>query len=176
MFHRDGRQYIHRKLTAAEDPRKNFINPPAASHRTTAIKPISQGLRETAVMNGFSQGRLAQANSYKLDTDTLFAKLNTVKHEQDIQESQDNLFRQVHDKLEKSKEQRVFPAMEEDDGQSILDQHVSRVFSPNQNNSPGTISPKHLSRLQHRNNEMTTSMPEFGKFQNFFSFSCLKTF
>lgn len=75
---------------------------------------------------------------------------------------QERFSRSLTDKLS-SAQPRVFPAVEDDD-QSILDQHVSRVFSPYL--SPGTISPKHLHRFHHRSNEMSTSMPDFGKRTN----------
>lgn len=55
---------------------------------------------------------------------------------------------------------RGLPSVE-DENQSILDQHVSRVFSPQF--SPGTTSPKYLHRFRHHPNEMSTSMPDFSK-------------
>lgn len=47
------------------------------------------------------------------------------------------------------------------DVQSILDHHVSSVFSPR--HTPGSTSPKNLQRSHHRSNEMSSSVPDFGK-------------
>lgn len=169
MLYRDGRPLIHRKQTAAEDPRRSFMNPPAASQRTL-VKPTSQGLRELIGFNGPPQAKLDQAKNFVgINPKDLTEKLNKLKREREIQGNPDMLVHHAHERLGSR-----FPAMEEDDGQSILDQHVSRVFSPGNNNSPGTISPKHLNKLHHRSNEMTTSMPEFGKVHNSKLFSCFK--
>lgn len=129
------------------------MNPPIASHKTP-IRPLAQGLREAVEPNGPSQARLEQAK-HQLDPNVLFAKLDKLKREEEKKEMVNLKFnRHLTEKLGE---------LEEDDGQAILDEHVSRVFSPNNNLSPGTISPRHLNRHQHRSNQMTTSMPEFGK-------------
>lgn len=160
-LNRDGRPYMHRKPTAAEDYRKTHMNPPVASHKTP-IRPLSQGLRETIELNGTSQKRLEEAR-YKLDANVLFEKLNEVKRKIERDEMDNNKSNMDKNKFSRCLVEKLQREVEEDDGQSILDEHVSRVFSPNNANSPGTISPRHLNRLQHRSNQMTASMPEFGK-------------
>lgn len=146
---RDGKAFFPRKPTAAEDYRRTYLNPTVLS-QNTLLKPIAQGLKDSTQPD-VSQG---ENKSKPLDAGLLCRKLSALKQEQDKQE---RFNRHLADKLT-SAQPRVFPAVEEDD-QSILDQHVSRVFSPYL--SPGTISPKHLQRY-HRSHEMSTSMPEFG--------------
>lgn len=131
------------------------MNPPVASHRT-AVRPLAQGLKES--IGPISKSKLEIA-SQPLDTVVLCQKLNELKQKQEEEEKQDRFTRSLSDKLS-SAQPRAFPT-EDDDDQSILDQHMARVFSPYL--SPGTISPKHLHRYQHRSNEMSTSMPDFGK-------------
>lgn len=153
--HRDGKPYFHRKPTAAENYRKSFVNPPITSQKT-ALKPFSQGLKASIQPAMKSH---ADKTSYKLDAEILFQKLDALKSEMENVEKQERFSQSLSAKLN-SAQPRVFPAVEDDD-QSILDQHVSRVFSPFL--SPGTISPNHLHRYHHRPNEMSTSMPDFGK-------------
>lgn len=98
-------------------------------------------------------------------------RLNEIARERENEERQEQFNRALKDRLTSPQfktQPKMFPetllktSIIEDDDQSILDQHVSRVFSPHL--SPGTASPRQLQRhQQHRNNEMSTSMPDFGK-------------
>lgn len=170
FFIRDGKPYFPRRPTAAENYRKCYINPSVQSQRT-ALKPFAQGLREAVQppARPLAQGLreavppparpLANRPAFELNPDVLTVKLNALKQEMENVVKQERFSQSLSDKLS-SAQPRVFPAVEDDD-QSILDQHVSRVFSPYL--SPGTISPKILQRYHHRANEMSTSMPDFGK-------------
>lgn len=154
---------MYRKMTSAENYRKCHVNPPVLSQKTL-IKPLSQGSKEMSDTMHSTQKSHADKSKCQLanylDPQVLCEKLDALKKEMETLEVQDLRFsRSLSDKLSLA-QPRVFPAVEDDD-QSILDQHVSRVFSPYL--SPGTISPKHLHRFHHRTNEMSTSMPEFGK-------------
>lgn len=98
----------------------------------------------------------------------LCAKLMEYKQQLDKHSSQhervvthhraEQFSRSLNERIEKRL--RGLPSVE-DENQSILDQHVSRVFSPQF--SPGTTSPKYLHRFRHHPNEMSTSMPDFSK-------------
>lgn len=137
------------------------MNPPVSQPTIAAFKPGSAFVPKEPV-GKVSNARLSSANNSAINASELFQKLNALKREQEDQEKQERFSRSLADKLT-SAQPRVFAAMEDqlDDDQSILDQHVSRVFSPYL--SPGTISPKHLHKYHHRHNEMSTSMPDFGK-------------
>lgn len=152
MKHRDGKPFMHRRLTAAEDYRSCHINP--ATKTENVVRPLAQGPR--AQVEPISKIRLETALK-SLDAKLLCEKLIRLKKEMDKPEKADKFSRSLSDKLSLA-QPRPLPV--EDDDQSILDKHVSRVFSPII--SPGTVSPKHLQRNHHRSNEMSTSMPDFG--------------
>lgn len=140
------------------------MNPPTTSQRTV-VKPrtdllSSQSSSLKEAIEPLSKSR-AGKSTYTLDFKLLYDKLCALKRHQDESERSDSQFTQcLNDKLSSAQAQaRVLPI--EDDDQAILDQHVSRVFSPYL--SPGNASPKHLHRYQQRANEMSTSMPNFGK-------------
>ncbi|XP_031626193.1 axin-like isoform X2 [Contarinia nasturtii] len=131
----DGKPYIHRKPMQHEDFRK-YVNPQS---QKVALKPLSHGMKET--VGPPSKSRLEQA-AHKLDTSLLCEKLNKLKRDQERECQQ--LTQHVNKKL--TAQPRLFSAVEEDD-QSILDHHVSMVFSPIM--SPGTSSPGNLHRSMH---------------------------
>lgn len=161
---RDGKPYFHRKPTDY-----SYVNPNVASQRTI-VKPLSQGLKES--IEPLPKSRMEKA-SFALDSnkDYLLMRLNDLKREQENAEKQEQFNRVLKDRLSAPQfktHPKMFPetllktSIVEDDDQSILDQHVSRVFSPLI--SPGTASPRQLQRhQQHRNSEMSSSMPDFGK-------------
>lgn len=141
--YRDGKPYLHRKPTHAEDFRRSYLNPPSQQLAIKATNEIA--MKEPGML---PNERLANAKNFAVDPNELFKRLNTLKRNRDLDQEKFN--RSLTDKLTSL-----------DDDQTILDQHVSRVFSPYL--SPGTISPGHLQKYQNRHNEMSSSMPDFGK-------------
>lgn len=159
MLNRDGKSHLHRRLTSAEDYAACFNG--LVKSQMTPIKSLAQGLKGP-VIQPIPKSKIEQA-SRSLNTVLLCEKLIALKEAQDKSEQVEKFNRSLNDKLN-SAQPREFPPVEDSmyvDDQSILDQHVSRVFSPQF--SPGTMSPRHLQRYQHRPNEMSTSMPDFGK-------------
>lgn len=168
---------MHRRPTAAEDYRKAHVNPQTALQKTI-IKPLNQGLKES--VEPISQARMENAR-YQLDAKVLYKKLEKVKHEQEKELEQKELNRAVNARLNSAAAQpRAVTAQDtvhmlrsisnllsseaprdDVDCQSILDMHVSSVFSPR--HTPGTTSPKNMQRSHHRSNVMSTSVPDFGK-------------
>lgn len=144
---------MHRKPTPAEDYRKAHLNPQVSSQKT-AIKPLSQGLKKS--VQPILASKATDGTSYSLNYNELLEKLNVLKKEQDDQQEKQNFIHILSTKLNSAE-----PRVDDVDDQSILDQHVSSVFSPR--HTPGTTSPKHLQRQTYRTNEMSTSMPDFGK-------------
>lgn len=162
-----------RRPTPAEDYRKAHINPPALSQKTL-IKPLNQGLKES--VEPISKSRME--SSYPIDSKALFQKLEKVKRKQDNME---HFIRSLSTKLRSAAEPRAAAAPHQPvhdqenlqhkiknmltntdvDEQSILDHHVSNVFSPR--HTPGSTSPKNLQQSHHRSNEMSSSVPDFGK-------------
>lgn len=157
-WNRDGKPFIHRRLTPAEDYRSCHVNPAIKTHNSL-VKPLAQGPK--AQVEPISKSRLETA-SQSLDARLLCERLIKLKKEMDKPEKLDKFSRSLSDKLSLA-QPRPLPV--DDDDQSILDKHVSRVFSPII--SPGTVSPKHLQRYHHRSNEMSTSMPDFGMHTKF---------
>lgn len=167
--HRDGKPYFHRKPSAAEDYQRCYVNPPIASQRTFLVKSLSQGLKES--VEPLPKSRIEKASiTLEENKNYLLMRLNHLKREQEDKERQEQFNLVLKDKLSSpnlKSHPKMFPdtllktSIVEDETQSILDDHVSRVFSPQF--SPGTASPRHLQRHhQHRSNEMSTSMPDFG--------------
>ncbi|XP_055311072.1 axin [Sitodiplosis mosellana] len=151
---KDGKPYFHRRPMPIEDMRK-CMNGPIASHKT-AVYPLAQGSKErTKTPPPISKSKMEQA-SHPLDAAELCKKLTALKEELD--KKGERLHRILSDKLQ-SAQPREFPLVEEDD-QSILDHHVSRVFSPG-DSTPGNESPRHLQKNHHRSNEMSSSTPDF---------------
>lgn len=154
-MNRDGRPYMHRRPVTSEMMHA-CMNPPLASHKT-AVRPLAQASKERSrTPDPVSNSKLKQAST-PLNAEELFLRLTALKNNQDEGE---RLHRQLSDKLS-SAQPRVFPPIDDDD-QSILDHHVSRVFSPGES-TPGNESPRHLHKNHHRSNEMSTSMPDFGE-------------
>lgn len=158
------------------------MNPTIASQKTV-VKPLSHTMKETndlpeSLRNPFSSKRMEDA-SKPFDRELLTKKLLELQKEQERKEQSQEQFGQLlKDKLTKPVQSqqpvmlRAFlqPTFDEDD-QSILDHHVSRVFSP------GSVSPGQVHRPhQHRSSEMSSSLPDYGKeteiflLKNFISF------
>lgn len=167
---------MHRKLTPAEDYRKAHLNPPVASQKTV-IKPLNQGHKESVEPKSKAEGA-----SYPIDYKLLYKKLEYLKREQDNELEREHFIRSLSNKLHTAAQPKVFADGHQEkehlmrslsnilnaaqprgdvDGQSILDQHVSSVFSPR--HTPGSTSPKNLHRSHHRSNEMSLSVPDIGK-------------
>lgn len=168
---RDGKPFIHRKPTAAEDYRKAHINPPSLSQKTP-IRSLSQGLKDS--VEPITRSKLETA-SCPLDYKLLFKKLECLRKEQEREPGQEHFFRNLSNRLNnevaqprnvQEKEHIIrnlsnrFPQVDVD-AQSILDHHVSNVWSPR--HTPGTTSPKNLQRPHYRPNEMSSSVPDIGK-------------
>lgn len=125
---------------------------------TYPFKPMGQS-------GAVSNDRLEKAKGV-FDPEELCRKLVALEEQKRQKQKEDTIKRDLSlltDKLKvfsTAEKQRVFPPAE-DDSQAILDDHVSRVFSPHL--SPGTASPKHIQRHQHRSSEMIHSMPDFGE-------------
>lgn len=152
-INRDGKPYIHRRPLPPEAMHA-CMNPAIASHRT-AVRPLAQASKERIrTPEPMSNSKLIQAST-PLDAAILFQKLAELKNNLEGE----SLHRILSDKLS-SAQPRELPPIEDDD-QSILDHHVSRVFSPNA--TPGNESPRHLHKNHHRSNEMSNSMPDFGE-------------
>lgn len=190
---------MHRRPTPAEDYRKAHLNPQASSQKTL-IKPLIQGLKES--IEPISKTRMECA-SYPIDPKLLYKRLEQVKREQDKELEIDQFKRSFSTKLHNqavagqpraAAAAAAVVAQPDDkehfirslsnilnsglprpdvDVQSILDHHVSSVFSPR--HTPGSTSPKNLQRSHHRSNEMSSSMPDFGKInsQNLMYFTIL---
>lgn len=122
------------------------MNPPIP-HQKTVIRPLAQGLKGS--VEPVTKARFEKA-SQPLDPDLLTKKLLHVQQVREEQEQQEQFGRMVNDRLAQ---------MDDTDDQSILDQHVSRVFSPHR--TPGTVSPGQLHRPAM--NEMSTSLSDFGE-------------
>lgn len=174
FINRDGKPYIHRKPTLAEDYRTAHVNSSIASQRSI-IKPTSQGISKLRM----------EAAGKPLDFNELFRKLEEAKRETDkkvnhemiickLKElntnkshsaAQPRMIADVRDKKQiiQNLSNLLNPTQSHDDSQSILDHHVSSVFSPR--HTPGSTSPKNLQRPYQRSNEMSSSVPDFGKFQ-----------
>lgn len=158
MLNRDGKPYIHRKPTPAEDIRR-CMNPAIASHKTV-VRSLAQGLKLPYGLTQRSEDDLKKA-SKPLDPNELCQKLNELQQKQDAAKQCTLNSRQLSDKLTSVAQPRVFSQVDFDDDQAILDKHVSRVFSPGM--SPGTSSPKHFHRHTHRPHDSSNFIPEFGK-------------
>lgn len=165
---------MHRKPTPAEDYRKAHLNPPTTSQKTL-LKSISQGLKES--VEPISKSRM-ESSPYPIDYKELYKKLEHLKREQDKELQEhflSNLSNNLSSKLHSAAQPRMLTDVREKlsnilnstqlrgdvDCQSILDLHVSSVFSPR--HTPGTTSPKNLPRPHQRSNEMSSSVPDFGK-------------
>lgn len=173
---------MHRRPTPAEDYRKAHMNPQMPSQKTL-IKPLNQGLKEHADPSSKSK---IESSPYPVDANALFKCLERLKREQDREineeSNKDHFLHKLSTTLETAAKPRVpaaaataqpdvqdhlFRSLSKilnsrgDDCQSILDQHVSSVFSPR--HTPGSTSPKNLHRTHHRSNEMSSSVPDFGK-------------
>lgn len=130
------------------------------------IKPLPHGQEGVGQI---SKSRLQQA-SIGLDAEVLKSKLSALKKNM---EKQEELEKALNERLKSAHFQsqpKVFPeallkhGLVEEDDQSILDQHVSRVFSPHLSGEQSPIQPRQVSRHHHRSNEMSTSLTDFGKF------------
>lgn len=118
---------------------QKFVNPQSQS---VAIKPLQHGIKGTIAMPSM-KSRLEQA-AQELNTKELVEKLIEVKRDRDRKEKQQEQFSQnLNDKLS----QHGMFVWDQEDDQSILDQHVSKVFSSGM--SPGTVSPGNLHRSMH---------------------------
>lgn len=171
---------MHRKPTPAEDYRKAHLNPQVLSQKTL-IKPLNQGLKES--VEPISKSKMESA-SYAIDHKLLYKKLECLKREQDKEVEKEHFIRSLSNKLNTAAQPRVIADVHQEkehlirslsnilnaaqprgdvDVQSILDHHVSSVFSPR--HTPGSTSPKNLQRSHHRSNEMSSSVPDFGKLE-----------
>lgn len=180
---------MHRRPTPAEDYRKAHLNP----SQKTVIKPLNQGLKETvepisksrmesmypidskllydALENLKRKQELDKGKETKKDQEEFFRNLNTRLHsaaqpragataadvpiQPDLHNDKEHLLRSLSNILNPGQPRNDV------DVQSILDHHVSSVFSPR--HTPGSTSPKNLHRSHHRSNEMSSSVPDFGK-------------
>lgn len=179
--HRDGKPYLHRRHNTTEHFRRECMNPPIASQKTV-IKPLSQTMKEPydlseSVAHAFSLERIGKA-SKPLDPEILSGKLLLLQQEQEkkeqtdrmMSEKQEQIGRMLKERLTKSAQSHpqpksstmltdlLKPSNFDEDDQSILDHHVSRVFSP------GSVSPGQIHRPhQHRSSEMCSSLTDFGE-------------
>lgn len=183
---------MHRRPTPAEDYRKAHLNPQVPSQKTL-IKSLNQGLKECVEPISESRMECAKypidpkvlykrLEMLKLEEDEKIKKESEPEH----------FFRNLSTKLHSAQPRATVaatasaaaapPAVHDKeqilrnlsnkfinlgmprgdvDVQSILDHHVSSVFSPR--HTPGSTSPKNLQRSHHRSNEMSSSVPDFGK-------------
>lgn len=172
---------MHRRQTPAEDYRKAHMNPQVLSQKSL-IKPLNQGLKESDEPVSKTPSRA----SYPIDPKELFKKLQNYKREQEKQLENKQFAQNLNSKLNSAQPRLAADAQPDGsekeqyirslsnainsrlprgdvDVQSILDQHVSSVFSPR--HTPGSTSPKNLQRSHYRSNEMSSSVPDFGKIQ-----------
>lgn len=181
---------MHRKPTPAENYRKAHINPQIPSQKIP-INPLSinqQRAKETeAKIEPMTKSGTVNWEWYmelckKLEDwikECKNAKPPCPQEEQHGQQqkghehfvnilsskltkypaAQQNVLADVNEKLNK-----LFNAQSrgDADSQTILDLHVSSVFSPR--HTPGTTSPRNLPRPHQRSNEMSSSVPDFGKY------------
>lgn len=145
---------MHRIPTTVENYRRAIINPETPSLKTV-FKPTIEGFKET--VEPLSKSRMEKA-SHELNPEVLTSKLNALKQQMEKKEYFDKA---LTDRLKTAQLQTQF----EDDDQSILDQHITRVFSPYL--SPGSVSPRHVNRPHHRSSEMSSSLTDFGVFYTF---------
>lgn len=127
---------------------------PSIPQQNTVIKPLAQASKNT--FGSIQKSRLENA-AKPFDPDLLTRKLLEFQKSQDQHEKQEQFGRSLNDRLTQ---------IDDLDGQSILDQHVSRVFSPHQ--TPGTVSPGQFHRPAM--NEM--SPLDFGKFIDILARNC----
>lgn len=132
----------------------------------TLVRPTQQGLKEK--VEPLSRSRMEQS-SFILEEkwDQVIQKLMEVKKRQEREEMDEQFDQNLKDRLKiqtfKST-QKIFPdAMMkpniEDDDESILDLHVSRVFSP-----PRESTSPHYHKPQHHRGEIGSFMPDFSGF------------
>lgn len=164
-INRDGKPFHPRRSTAAEDHKRSFLNPSVSLSRTL-VRPTQQGLKEK--VEPLSRSRMEQSSfAIEKNQDYLVQKLLEVKKIRDREEMDERFDQNLKDRLKiqtfKST-QKMFPdAMMkpniEDDDESILDLHVSRVFSP-----PRESTSPHYHKPQHHRGEIGSSMPDFSEF------------
>lgn len=140
---------MHRRRNMPEQ----CINPSIA-HQTTVVRPVTQDGRES--FGDIPKARLEKA-SQPLDHELLSEKLKLLQKEQDEREK-----KQQHEHFSIGMLNDRLTQMDDFDNQAILDQHVSRVFSPIR--TPGTVSPGQPHRPTSRYTDMSASLTDFSKF------------
>lgn len=160
---RDGKPYsTQRRHNIPEHLRHEYLNPPIP-HQDTAVRPLAQGLNES--VGAIPRARIEMA-SKPLDAKLLRDKLLKVKQELDQNEKLKEKIEEP-EKLGRILNDRLAPMADTDeDTQQILDNHVSRVFSPHR--TPGTVSPSQLHRPANRCNQLSASLTDFSKFHTWF--------
>lgn len=132
----------------------------------TLVRPTLQGLKEK--VEPISRSRMEQS-SLTLDKnkDLFIQKLLELQKIREREEKDEQFNQILNDRLKiqtfKST-QKMFPDTMmkpniEDDDESILDLHVSRVFSP-----PRESTSPHYHKQQHHRGEIGSSMPDFSEF------------
>lgn len=150
---------------AAEDHKRSFLNPSVSLSRTL-VRPTQQGLKEK--VEPISRSRIEQSSFTLVENkDYFIQKLLELQKKREKEEKSEQFNQILNDRLKiqtfKST-QKMFPeAMMkpniEDDDESILDLHVSRVFSP-----PRESTSPHYHKPQHHRGEIGNSMPDFSEF------------
>lgn len=178
LYYRDGQPYMHRKPTSSESMRKCFNN--NMSNANTVVEPYShERLKASRPPNQeeFVLLLTKKLEALEREQETMERVENTLKEAQKADDqpfcpksfashANPGLPHQANHHAFTTAILRKFSSISGDNDQDILDQHVSRVFSPLVQ-SPGTASPHQAAAilrppppLPHRTID---PMTEFGK-------------